>query len=86
MTRQEIIKGYTVDQNGIIRSPGKFEGEMLYVPHFYEIWNDGFADTGNGTKASFKVTQEDREMFPEIPKRKRTVRLCEDGQGFVREF
>jgi hypothetical protein len=82
--RTAILKHYDVDVNGRIRSPGKFEGEMLYVPYFWDVGLDGFADTDNGTVWGFKVTKEDKLMFPEL-KRKRSVRLAERDDGFVVE-
>ncbi|MGH9890685.1 MAG: hypothetical protein ACREA0_01615 [bacterium] len=41
MTREEILKKFTVNEHGIIQSPGKFEGEMLYAPYFYDATLDG---------------------------------------------
>lgn len=38
MTRKEIAETYKVDERGVIRSPGKFEGEPIYVPYF---WDEG---------------------------------------------
>jgi hypothetical protein len=75
MTRKEIEQEYAVT-NGRIASPGKFEGEMVYVPFYWEA-NDG-------TVLRFRVTPEDKIEFPELIRR-RVVRLVEDGQGFVRE-
>jgi hypothetical protein len=85
MTRQEILDDYTVDASGVIRNPGKFEGEMIYVPYFWDLYLDGSADSDNGKVLGFKITPEDRIMFPELPKRKRTIRLAESDQGFVGE-
>lgn len=62
--------------------PGKFEGCMRYAPYFYEMWNEGFADSDHGTWAIFKVTAEDKAKFPELKKRK-WVRIAEDSNGFV---
>lgn len=83
MTRQEIESTYTVE-GGIIRSPGQFEGEPLYLPHFWEIYLNGFADRDNGRVLGFDVTVEDKEQFPEL-KRRRTVKLYQDDQGFICE-
>jgi len=38
MTREQITSEYNIDDNGIIRNPGKFEGEMLYVPYFWDAY------------------------------------------------
>lgn len=81
MTRQEIESQYKVE-NGIIRSPGKFEGEPVYAPYFWEALLDGMADKDDGKSAVFYITQEDKEQFPEL-KRRRAVRLFQDDNGFV---
>lgn len=82
MTRQEIIKDYKV-KSGVILSPGKFEGEMLYAPYFYALLLLGEgefdADTGD---TSFDITKEDIEEFPEL-KGCDIVYLSEDEDGFV---
>ena len=44
MTRQDILDEYKVDEHGIIRNPGKFEGEMLYAPYFYDLIMNGDGD------------------------------------------
>jgi hypothetical protein len=41
MTRTEILAQYQVGSDGVIRSPGKFEGEMLYVPFYWDIAMNG---------------------------------------------
>jgi len=75
-TRQEYFM--------IVNQPGKFEGEAAYVPYFWEAYLDGCADRDDGTVLGFDVSSEDKEIFPEL-KRRRTVKLIEDSQGFVRE-
>jgi hypothetical protein len=73
------------DSGGRITRPGKFEGENVYVPYFWEITLDGgVCQSGNGTW-SVEVDLEDRKIFPEISKRKRRVVLFEDSNGFVKE-
>jgi hypothetical protein len=85
MTRDQITTDYKIGLSGRIESPGKFEGEMLYVPYFWEAYLDGFADTDDGRVLGFKIVPEDRAMFPELSKRKRTIRLIEREDGFVCE-
>jgi len=82
MTRQEIERDYQI-RNGVIVSPGKFEGEPIYAPYFWEIGMDGFADSDDGKTYRFRITDEDRKLFPEIPRRRRSLHLYEDSQGFV---
>lgn len=40
MNRAEVEKDYKVE-NGIITSPGKFEGEPIFVLHFWDCVLDG---------------------------------------------
>ena len=84
MTRAEVLASYDV-RNGRIVSPGKFEGEAIYVPHFWNVFLDGFADRDNGRVLGFDITAEDRAEFPELGRRRRTVRLVESDTGFVGE-
>ena len=70
---------------GRIASPGKFEGEMVYVPYFWDQFLMGMADRDDGDIIGFNIDYADRELFPEIPKRKRTIRLRERSDGFVCE-
>lgn len=84
MTRDEITAEYDIDSDGRVRAPGKFEGEMLYVPYYWDAYLNGCADRDDGRTLGFDVTVEDKAMFPEL-RRRRTVRLVEDGQGFVVE-
>lgn len=83
MTRQEIEQRYKIE-NGIIRSPGQFEGEAIYVPHFWEAFLDGFADRDDGRVLGFDVTADDKAEFPEL-KHRRTVKLYQRDDGFVCE-
>jgi hypothetical protein len=82
MTREEIITQYNVGSDGIIRSPGKFEGEMLYVPFYWDIALQGFANLDDGEVFGFNIEPEDVALFPELNDRK-SLRLWESDQGFV---
>ena len=81
MTRADIIAEYDVDTHGTIRSPGKFEGEPVYAPYFYDALMNGFADDDDGV-ASFNIDANDIKEFPELANVKR-LRLWESEQGFV---
>lgn len=83
MTRQEIESQYRI-VNGFIRNPGKFEGERIYVPYFWDAFLNGMADRDNGKVIGFDVTAEDKAMFPEL-KRRHTVKLYQRDDGFVCE-
>lgn len=81
-TRNQILKMYDVDTNGVIQSPGKFEGEMLYVPYFWLAYLDGGADDDDGEYLRFDVNADDVALFPEL-EGIGLVALSEDSQGFV---
>ncbi len=72
-------------ENGIIRSPGKFESEPVYAPYFYDSLLNGFADEDENGVATFIVTDEDRKLFPMLAGTK-SVRLWESDQGFVHTY
>mgnify|MGYP001596939695 CR=1 FL=1 len=84
MTRQAILDQYKVDEQGIIHTLRKFEGEMLYVPYFWEAFLDGAADRDDGDVIGFDLTKEDKAMFPKL-KGRRTVRIYQRSDGFVCE-
>lgn len=91
MTRQEILAAYDVDSNGRIVSPGKFEGEPIFAPYFWDIGLSGFADSDNGRFYSFRINKDDEahHEFPELKQwlgRCRVLRMSQDGQGFVHCF
>ena len=85
MKREEIIAQYAIDERGIIQTPGKFEGERLYVPHFWQVYLEGGASHDNGYILRFYLTPEDRAEFPELKARK-VVRLIQRDDGFIREL
>ena len=68
-----------------VRGPGKFEGEARYVPHYWSLFLDGFADEDNGKVLKFCVSKEDKENFPEL-KRRKVIKLIEREDGFVVEI
>lgn len=71
-----------------ITSPGKFEGEAEYVPHFWDVSLDGTPDTievDGETVYRIEVVDTDRAIYPELAERSH-VYLFEDEQGFVREI
>lgn len=83
MTRLEILEQYEVDANGIIRSPGKFESEMLYVPAYWDHYLNGCADDDNGEVLTFYLDETDRAEWPELAGDATALHLAESGDGFV---
>ena len=87
MNRSNIEQQYDV-KSGRIVSPGKFEGEPVFAPHFWFIAMCGFADSDDGDTFTFHIKKDDEEHkeFPELKEwmgRKRALRLRQDDQGFV---
>lgn len=74
-----------VDGKGIISSPGKFEGCPRYVPYFWERALEGFSDDDGRGNIRIAVIPEDKDIFPELKKR-RSIKLRSDDQGFVYEI
>lgn len=70
----------------MVKGPGKFEGEPIYAPYFWDLaMMSGEDDTewdGDTMISVFDVSDEDLAMFPELNGVK-TIRLWEDGNGFV---
>jgi hypothetical protein len=81
MNRDEILQQYTI-VNGRIKNPGKFEGEPIYTPYFWDAWNDGLADVDEGDFAQFNLQSEDFQAFPEL-QGCQVVHLTTDDAGFV---
>jgi hypothetical protein len=82
MTRQHILDNYFVSQQGIIQSPGKFEGQMLYVPYFWEKCLDGQSDIDIDNVYGIEVLNADTAEFPEL-EGINTLALEESESGFV---
>jgi len=75
-----------VNEQGIIISLGKFEGEPSYVPYFWYI--DGEDDqvdlNGQGVIARiFYVSRSETKSFPDLDDGD-VIYLWEDDEGFVR--
>jgi hypothetical protein len=81
LTRQEVCNAYEA-RHGIIKSPGKFEGEPLWVPAFWDVGLDGCPDEDAGNVWFFVVTDDDRAQFVELHD-VYGVALEESDQGFV---
>lgn len=72
-----------------ITAPGKFEGQPVFAPDFWDTALEGFADGDNGRTYSFRIRPEDFAKHPTLKAwigRRRVLRLREDDSGFVRCF
>ena len=70
-------------KDGIIVSPGKFEGEPVYVLHFWSMALDGGADVDDEDGFQFELSDEDRADYPALGDAEHLT-LWGDDQGFVR--
>ena len=69
------------NRNGYFTS-GKFTGQPLYAPYFWEQVKKGLADARYGNTYVFDITVKDVDKFPELD-RYEIVKLYDDGNGFV---
>jgi hypothetical protein len=56
---------YTIE-DGIIRSPGKFEGEPAHALHFYHYMMDGSAEVCACGACYMSIDAEDAALFPDL--------------------
>ncbi len=83
MIMMDYLQQFSVDKHGIIQSPGKFEGEPVYVPYYWEM--DGHDDeiiSNYRFIRIFYVGEWEASKFPELTPSD-VVYLWEDGLGFV---
>lgn len=73
---------YDVNDNGVVTSPGKFEGEPSYVVHFWDGYMNGMCDEDDGETVTFILEDADFEEFPAL-RTFQKIDLWEDSQGFV---
>lgn len=90
MTRDEIESTYQIE-NGRIVSPGKFEGQPVWVPALWSIALEGLADSDDGETFGFTIPKGDplRVEYPELDAwlgRRRSVRLIQSDSGFISAF
>lgn len=84
LDKEDLNERYRTE-NGIIRSPGKYEGEPLYVPYFWEkyVLNGFSSETlhdGINTYDVIEISNEDKEKF-DIEYN--YIVLYESNHGFV---
>jgi len=79
-----LAQGYDAPE-GRIRNPGKFEGEPLYVPMYWDLANEGFANEGEDGSVHFPLDEEDWEVWPQL-RGQHDLYLRETDQGFVGEI
>jgi len=68
-------------KDGVIISPGKFEGCPEWAPYFWDISLDGFSDNVNGS-FMVEVLEPDKKLY-KVLENVREVFLMEDNNGFI---
>lgn len=73
-----------------ITQPGKFEGEPVFAPYFWNLALEGFADSDNGKIYTFRFNFNgaDKDVPFKAELRawlgdRRALRMGESSQGFV---
>ncbi len=83
MSRYDIEHRFRIER-GLIQDEGCFQGQMLYVPYFWEAYLAGNAhDVSWDGVVLFGIHSEDLRQFPELENRS-VVRLREQD-GKIRE-
>ena len=79
----KLMDDYEI-KDGVIVSPGKFEGEAWFVPELWDLVLQGFADEYEleNDVATLFLTAEDHERFG-LPSTADQAWLFEDDNGFV---
>lgn len=76
---------YTLDSHNRITSPGKFEGELNYVPYLWDAVLNGFGTIvdgeGDNVTTRLELTPDDKLHWPNLYGD--FADLWEDSQGFV---
>lgn len=85
--REEIEDRFITNEIGSITTPGKYEGEPLYVPYLWEEYVlYGFAEetitAGRESVEIVEITDDIVEEFPEL-EGVEYVSLAQSNQGFV---
>lgn len=84
MSRFELMRRYAV-KDGVIQDDGPFNGQMLYVPYFWEAYLAGNAqEVSEDHIVLFGLHSEDFREFPELHNRS-VVRLRQLSDGKIVE-
>lgn len=95
LTREEVAKQYEIDEDGIITSPGKFEGYMWWIVNYYELFCKSLFDSyiydkSGGDellRAFLDLDKDDLDIVMpdeyDLEAYTYTMRMREDDQGFI---
>jgi hypothetical protein len=78
---QASIEGMTIEK-GIIKDPGKFEGEPACTPYYWSLFMDGFGDEEPDGTVKFDIEPIDCMLFEEV-RGLDAVYLQQSNDGFI---
>lgn len=85
-----LLSSYDIDENGLVRTPGQFEGAPTWVVAFWDLATEGWGEAlivdGVTSATGVIITTADIEKnFPTLAGHEdETVVLWQDENGFVR--
>ncbi|GIK62435.1 MAG: hypothetical protein BroJett018_02290 [Chloroflexota bacterium] len=85
MNRELVFSMFQVDEAGIIRTPGPFEGQYLYIPYFWYLHISGYREDVRDGIITFQIRMEDHAQFPELANQD-VVRLKQQENGMIVEI
>lgn len=67
-SRTDLEEEYKIAGNGIVRDPGKYEGQPIFVAHYWEaeVSDEEFEDEFGRDVAVIFPEEIDRQVFPEL--------------------
>lgn len=78
---------WRLNSDNLIANPGKFQGEPIWAPYFYQYalggLYDDFLRPDGSTETIIELVDSDLDRFPDIPKTSTHMSLIEKEDGFV---
>ncbi len=79
-TYMKELAQYAWSDRGLITTPGRFEGEMMYLPHFWNTSMEGFCEWHRDKSVSMPIESADIQLFKNLI---RYVDGYEKSQGLL---
>jgi hypothetical protein len=81
-SRADVQMRYEVDEGSRIRTPGRFEASMIFVPYLWEQHTKRNYEQLEGGEVYIKITEEDKKQFPELNEATGAY-LLKDDFGYI---
>lgn len=85
MTREELLRILSVDDNDIVITDGPFKGQPLYIAYFWFYYITGYTEDKTDDVVTFFVRGEDRVQFKQLLDRD-MVRIKQQANGSIIEI